>query len=224
MPLSCNVRRKQMPVLRTIKGSALKPAVIGLAAFTILLLVHQVAAASSLYLCRDARGKKFYSNMPETGRCVPYATRKLGSISFSGKWPGYSRDSYRNVRYNKQIDYWSKRYNIDPNLIKAIIRAESGFDRYAVSKRGAQGLMQLMPDTAREMRVSDPFNPEQNIAGGVRYLRKLLKMFDGNVVLSLAAYNAGPNQVIKAGGVPQITETRRYIKRVLSYYERYGKA
>lgn len=84
--------------------------------------------------------------------------------------------------------------------------------------------MQLMPDTAREMRVSDPFNPEQNIAGGVRYLRKLLKMFDGNVVLSLAAYNAGPNQVIKAGGVPQITETRRYIKRVLSYYERYDKA
>ena len=191
---------------------------------TALVLICQTALGSSLYLCRDARGKKYYSNMPESGRCVPYSTKKLGSISFSGKWPGYSGSSYKNVRYHKQIDYWGRRYNIDPNLIKAIIRAESGFDRYAVSKKGAQGLMQLMPATAREMRVSDPFNPGQNIAGGVRYLRKLLKMFNGNLVLSLAAYNAGPNQVKKAGGVPRFNETRRYIKRVLSYYDRYAKA
>ena len=191
---------------------------------TILVLIFQSASGSSLYLCRDARGKKFYSNMPEAGHCVSYSTKKLGTISLSGKWPGYSNNSYKNVRYHKQIDYWGKRYNIDPNLIKAIIRAESGFDRYAVSKKGAQGLMQLMPDTAREMRVSDPFNPEQNIAGGVRYLRKLLKMFDGNLVLSLAAYNAGPGQVIRAGGVPRISETRRYIQRVLNYYDRYAKA
>jgi soluble lytic murein transglycosylase-like protein len=191
---------------------------------TALLLICQSATGSSLYLCRDARGKKYYSNMPESGRCVSYSTKKLGFISLSGKWPAYSGTSYKNVRYHKQIDYWGRRYNIDPNLIKAIIRAESGFDRYAVSKKGAQGLMQLMPDTAREMRVSDPFNPEQNIAGGVRYLRKLLKMFNGNLVLSLAAYNAGPGQVKKAGGVPRINETRLYIKRVLSYYDRYAKA
>ena len=191
---------------------------------TTLLLICQSAMGSSLYLCRDARGKKYYSNMPESGRCVSYSTKKLGFISLSGTWPGYSGTSYKNVRYHKQIDYWGRRYNIDPNLIKAIIRAESGFDRYAVSKKGAQGLMQLMPDTAREMRVSDPFNPEQNIAGGVRYLRKLLKMFNGNLVLSLAAYNAGPTQVKKAGGVPRINETRLYIKRVLSYYDRYAKA
>ncbi len=162
--------------------------------------------------------------MPESGRCRSITMPKLGSMSLSGSWPGYSRTSYKNVRYHSHIDYWGKRYNIDPNLIKAIIRAESGFDPYAVSKRGAQGLMQLMPATAREMRVSDPFNPEQNIAGGVRYLRKLLKMFDGDLVLSLAAYNAGPNQVKRAGGVPRITETKQYIKRVLSYYDRYAKA
>ncbi len=182
------------------------------------------AAASSLYVCRDARGKKFYSNMPESGRCQSLATPKLGTITLSGGWPGYSGNSYKNVRYHSHIDYYGKRYNIDPNLIKAIIRAESGFDRYAVSEKGAKGLMQLMPATAREMRVSDPFNPEQNIAGGVRYLRKLLHMFNGDLVLSLAAYNAGPNQVKRAGGVPGISETKRYIKRVLSYYERYGKA
>jgi soluble lytic murein transglycosylase-like protein len=191
---------------------------------TSLVLIYQTAVGASLYLCRDARGKKFYSNMPESGDCVSYSTKKLGSISLSGKWPGYSGNSYKNVRYHKQIDYWGRRYNIDPNLIKAIIRAESGFDRYAVSKKGAQGLMQLMPDTAREMRVSDPFNPEQNIAGGVRYLRKLLKMFNGNLVLSLAAYNAGPTQVKKAGGVPRFSETRRYIERVLNYYDRYARA
>ncbi len=190
----------------------------------LVMLISQAAAASSLYVCRDERGKKFYSNMPESGRCQSMSTPKLGSMSLPGSWPGYSRTSYKNVRYHNHIDYWSKRYNIDPNLIKAIIRAESGFDRYAVSKKGAQGLMQLMPATAREMQVSDPFNPEQNIAGGVRYLRKLLKMFNGDVVLSLAAYNAGPGQVRRAGGVPGITETKRYIKRVLSYYERYAKA
>ena len=193
-------------------------------ATTSLILIFQSASASSLYLCRDARGKKYYSNMPESGRCVSYSTKKLGSISLSGKWPGYSSNSFKNVRYHRQIDYWGKRYNIDPNLIKAIIRAESGFDRYAVSQKGAQGLMQLMPDTAREMRVSDPFDPGQNIAGGVRYLRKLLKMFNGNLVLSLAAYNAGPGKVEKAGGVPRINETRRYIQRVLNYYDRYAKA
>ena len=193
-------------------------------ATTSLILIVQLASASSLYLCRDARGKKFYSNMPESGRCVSYSTKKLGSFSLSGKWPGYSSNSFKNVRYHRQIDYWGKRYNIDPNLIKAIIRAESGFDRYAVSKKGAQGLMQLMPDTAREMRVSDPFDPGQNIAGGVRYLRKLLKMFNGNLVLSLAAYNAGPGKVEKAGGVPRINETRRYIQRVLNYYDRYARA
>jgi len=190
----------------------------------VVLCLSFSAAASSLYVCRDARGKKFYSNMPESGRCQSMSTPKLGAISLSGGWPGYSRNSYKNVRYHSQIDYYGKRYNIDPNLIKAIIRAESGFDRYAVSKKGAQGLMQLMPATAKEMRVSDPFSPEQNIAGGVRYLRKMLKMFNGDLVLSLAAYNAGPGQVKRAGGVPRITETRQYIKRVLSYYERYGKA
>ena len=197
---------------------------VTLAALLALGFAWQSAAASSLYVCRDARGKKFYSNMPESGRCQALSTPKLGSISLSGSWPAYSRTSYRNVRYHDHIDYYGRRYNIDPNLIKAIIRAESGFDRYAVSEKGAQGLMQLMPATAREMRVADPFNPEQNIAGGVRYVRKLLKMFDGDLVLSLAAYNAGPSQVKKAGGVPGITETRRYIKRVLSYYERYAKA
>jgi soluble lytic murein transglycosylase-like protein len=183
----------------------------------------QRVSASSLYVCRDASGKQYYSNMVESGRCAPYATGRTGSFSVSG-WPAYTRSSGWKVRYHSHIDHYAKRYNIDPNLIKAIIKAESDFDRYAISSRGAQGLMQLMPGTAKDLKVVDPFNPEQNIDGGVRYLRSLLKMFNGNVVLSLAAYNAGPTTVMKSRGVPRITETRNYVKRVLSHYKRYGRA
>jgi hypothetical protein len=189
-----------------------------------LVLLMQSWAWSSMYVCTDERGKKYYSNMPESGRCAPLALSKGKTVSFAGRWPGYVQSSRSHARYDKQIHYYGKRYNVDPGLIKAIIHAESGFDRFAVSKKGAQGLMQLMPDTAREMNVSDPFNPEQNIAGGVRYFRSLLKMFNGDVVLSLAAYNAGPNQVKRAQGVPRISETINYIRRVLRYYDHYNNA
>jgi soluble lytic murein transglycosylase-like protein len=187
------------------------------------LLGAQGGSASSLYVCLDAAGKKYYSNMAESGRCTPYATGSAGWFSFSG-WPAYTSSSGWKVRYHSQIDHYAKRYNIDPNLIKAIIKTESDFDRYAVSSRGAQGLMQLMPSTARDLKVADPFNPEQNIDGGVRYLHSLLKMFKGNLVLSLAAYNAGPTTVIKSRGVPRITETKNYVRRVLGHYRRYGSA
>jgi hypothetical protein len=192
-------------------------------ALVLVMLMHSLAC-SSMYVCRDERGKKYYSNMPESGRCSPLTLSAGKTFSFSGTWPGYSNNSSSHVRYDRHIEYYGKRYRIDPDLIKAIIRAESGFNRYAVSKKGAQGLMQLMPDTAREMNVSDPFNPEQNIAGGVRYLRSLLKMFNGDLVLSLAAYNAGPTQVKRAQGIPQITETKNYIRRVLRFYQQYSNA
>ena len=196
----------------------------GIVVAIVCLLTLQGSAWASMYVCKDARGKKYYSNMPESGRCSPLVTKRTSSFSFSGTWPRYSKYSNGKVRYSSQIDYYGKRYNIDPDLIKAIIKAESGFDRYAVSSRGAQGLMQLMPATAKELKVFDPFNPEQNIDGGVRYLRSLLKMFNGNLVLSLAAYNAGPTLVRKTGGVPRINETRRYIKKVLAYYDQFNKA
>lgn len=208
----------------TSVNTSVNISIFGLIGAVLLTLCLQSPAWSSMYVCTDKRGKKYYSNMPESGRCAPLAIRKNKTFSFSGKWPGYARNSSARAKYDKQIDYYGKRYNVDPALIKAIIRAESGFDRYAVSKKGAQGLMQLMPGTAKEMKVSDPFNPDQNIAGGVRYFRSLLKMFNGNVVLSLAAYNAGPNQVKRSQGVPRITETRQYIKRVLQYYEQYNNA
>jgi soluble lytic murein transglycosylase-like protein len=112
----------------------------------------------------------------------------------------------------------AQRYDLPVNLIKSVIRAESNFQVNAVSQAGAQGLMQLMPATARELGVKNPFNIEENIDGGSRYLRKMLDSFGGDLKLALAAYNAGPEAVIKYGGkVPPFRETQQYVKRVLRF-------
>lgn len=113
------------------------------------------------------------------------------------------------------------RHEVDPALIKAIIMAESGYDPTAVSKRGAKGLMQLMPTTAQSLGVEDIFDPEHNIKAGVRYFKKLLNQFDGDVKLALAAYNAGSRKVRKYNGIPPFRATRIYIKKVFKYYELY---
>jgi soluble lytic murein transglycosylase-like protein len=120
--------------------------------------------------------------------------------------------------FSEAIEKAAKKYNIEPSLIKAIIKAESNFNPFATSKAGAQGLMQLMPQTAEALGVSNPFDPEQNIDGGVRYLRELLDDFNQNLILALAAYNAGPGKVREYKGVPPFRETQLYIKRVLQYY------
>jgi soluble lytic murein transglycosylase-like protein len=107
---------------------------------------------------------------------------------------------------------------MDPALVAAVARAESGFNPAAVSPAGAQGLMQLMPSTARGLGVTDPFDPAQNLDGGARYLRAQLDRF-GDPALALAAYNAGPGAVSRAGGIPPYAETQTYVQRVLGYYQ-----
>ena len=99
--------------------------------------------------------------------------------------------------------------------------AESGFDPKAVSKKGAQGLMQLMPETANELDVGDPYDPEENILGGTRYLSRLMERFNNDMELAIAAYNAGPEKVDKYNGVPPYEETKTFIKRVMGFYEQY---
>jgi soluble lytic murein transglycosylase-like protein len=123
--------------------------------------------------------------------------------------------------YEDLIKKAASKYNVDPALIKAVIKAESGFRADAVSHAGAQGLMQLMPKTAAGFGVSNAFDPAQNIDAGTHYLRGQLDRFDGDVSLALAAYNAGPGNVAKYGGVPPFRETQSYIKKVLSYYDSY---
>ncbi|MGQ9524910.1 MAG: lytic transglycosylase domain-containing protein [Armatimonadota bacterium] len=129
---------------------------------------------------------------------------------------GHSNES----PYDQAITEASRRYGVDELLVRAVIRAESNFNPRAVSRMGAVGLMQLMPGTARALGVSDPFDPEMNVDGGVRYLRQQLDRF-GDVALALAAYNAGPGAVERYGGVPPYPETQRYIQRVLSYLREY---
>lgn len=113
---------------------------------------------------------------------------------------------------------------VEESLIRAIIHAESAYQPDARSPKGAQGLMQLMPATAAELQVADPYDPAENIDGGTRYLSRLLAEFKGDLDLAAAAYNAGPTAVYKYGGVPPYDETREYVRRVKILYERYGKA
>jgi len=112
----------------------------------------------------------------------------------------------------------AQQYSMDPRLVQAIITVESNFDPYAVSRAGAQGLMQLMPDTAARYQVADPFDPKANIEGGLRYLRDLFRLFPGDIRHVLAAYNAGEGTVQQYGGIPPYPETQRYVERVLGLY------
>src|SRR6185312_14195980 len=112
-------------------------------------------------------------------------------------------------------------YQIPEELVRAVIKVESDYDPRAISRAGAQGLMQLMPETAQRMQVRDVMDPRENILGGVRYLRVLANMFNGNLQLTLAGYNAGENAVVKHGGIPPFDETEDYVVKVLAYYRRY---
>jgi soluble lytic murein transglycosylase-like protein len=117
------------------------------------------------------------------------------------------------------IEAASAKQGLDPSLVRAVVQAESGGDPSAVSPVGAEGLMQLMPETARDMGVTDPKDPAQNLAGGTRYLREMLDRFHGDLPQAIAAYNAGPHAVERHGGVPPYPETRHYVDRVLKLYQ-----
>ena len=122
------------------------------------------------------------------------------------------------VQIQNMVTNACAKYNIDPKLVMALIQQESGFNQNAISKAGAQGLMQLMPATAKSLGVTNAFNPQENIEGGVKYLKGLLDRFHGNKILALAAYNAGPNAVTKHNGIPPYKETQNYVRNILKNY------
>ncbi len=128
------------------------------------------------------------------------------------------------AEFEQLIMTCSEKYGVNPSLVKAVIHAESGYNPNAVSSKGAGGLMQLMPETARSLKVADRYNPKDNVEGGVKYLRFLLDTFRGDVSLAVAAYNAGLNKVAKYGGIPPYNETRTYVNRVLSYMKSYQES
>ena len=170
-------------------------------------------ASADIYKYIDENGVECYTDTPvdETADKI-YTVKSNVSI----KVP---QVEYEDVEdYHSIILAKAETYDIDPSLIKAVIETESNWNCMAISTKGAMGLMQLMPSTASDMNVRNPFNPEENIEGGTKYLKYLLERFKGDLTLALAAYNAGPNAVEKYGYVPPYSETRQYVSKVLSLY------
>lgn len=133
--------------------------------------------------------------------------------------PSYIRNqSFTPEQVDAAIEQAAARHNLDPNLVRAVIKVESNFNPNAVSRKGAMGLMQLMPSTARQLNVSNPFDPAQNVDAGVRHLKKLLANYGGDVKLTLAAYNAGEGAVARSAGIPHFAETRNYVRRITDLY------
>jgi len=137
-----------------------------------------------------------------------------GSRASAPATKAVGQSSAQTSDFDAYIEKYSRLYEVDPKIIKAVIKAESNYAPGAVSKKGASGLMQLMPETAKDMGVSNILDPEENIMGGVKYFSQLSKMYDGDLKKTLAAYNAGPARVPVSGSVPDISETKNYIGRV----------
>ena len=181
-----------------------------------MILGSPIMAAAQFYV-KYLNGVPYFTDTPRDSgfRKIPV---------FSGR---FTRVPYRlgtrrpPDRYHQTILAIAEKYDVDPALVLAVIKSESDFDPHAVSSKGALGLMLLMPGTAYEMGVSDVLDPRENIEGGIRYLKSLLGMFDGDLDRSIAAYNAGQDAVMKYGDIPPFEETQEYVRRVRHFYGLY---
>ena len=176
------------------------------------LLGAAETARADVYVYNDRNGVVTFTNVPTHAGFRRILIERKGSAGPAGALNG---------SYDTLIRTASGRYSIDADLVRAVIKAESDFNAVARSRKGAMGLMQLMPDTARLHNVIDAYNPEENVEAGVRHLRMLLDRYQGNLELSLAAYNAGSGAVEKHRGIPPFAETREYVRRVLRFYDSY---
>ena len=175
------------------------------------------SAFSDVYVYKDKEGVLSFTNVPAHSGYRRMIRESNGQIAVGGASTSVSLPT----SYDEVIRSASDRYNIDSELVRAVIKVESDFNSAARSNKGAMGLMQLMPDTARLHNVINALDPIDNIEGGVRHLKLLLNRYQGDVELSLAAYNAGIKAVEKYGGIPPYNETRDYVRRVLSFYQNY---
>lgn len=181
--------------------------------FVLLLTIGLASpAAAQIYSWRDADGKLVLSDQPRSdqGKMNTYAVSAATSVRATKPLTATAKSA----KYEASISEHSRRMGVSADLVRAVIQVESAFNPTAVSTKGAMGLMQLMPATALELGVSNPFEPDENIRGGVQYLKRLLVRYNDKVELALAAYNAGMGNVEKYGAVPPFKETQSYVKRI----------
>lgn len=179
--------------------------------FPFLFYSFFIACATTIYVYVDEDGIRHFTNIKPVNK--NYEVLIYGEEE--------KRVGKEQTLYDGLIWRLSSKEKIDPHLVKAIIKVESNFNPKAVSRKGAMGLMQLMPETIRLVNVKNPFDPEENIKGGISYLKRLFEVFEDNLELVLAAYNAGPSKVFEKGYIPSYKETEDYIKRVRAYYSIY---
>lgn len=170
----------------------------------------------------------YWSSTERRWKSVPHANVKAAQSAaaevdqYLGKTSSRQNSltgaGFSELEINAAIDKAASKHNVDPNLVRALVKVESNFNPNAVSRKGAMGLMQLMPQTARQLNLTNPFNPEQNVDAGVRHLKQLLESYGGDVRLSLAAYNAGSGAVARSAGIPRYAETRNYVRRITELY------
>jgi soluble lytic murein transglycosylase len=181
---------------------------------TALVLAPVLLGATTIYVYVDEDGVSHFTNVKPVGKKYDILLYGSDERSRGELLPDQSR-------FDELIWRFAGEQCVDPHLVKAIVKVESNFNPYAVSRKGAKGLMQIMPETQRLLGVRDPFDPLENLNAGIRYFRYLLDFFQANTELALAAYNAGPQRVLELGSVPAFEETREYVKRVISYYRRF---
>jgi soluble lytic murein transglycosylase-like protein len=189
---------------------------------TTLLAASSIAASAKIYTYMDAQGLRHYTDVPDNNR---YRLLVLSSQDRTASGDRYdSQLLSRASQYDSIIEHAAIAAAVEPNLLRAVIVVESGFNSHAVSKRGAVGLMQLMPATASRFGVLDPYDARQNVHAGARYLKFLMDRFGHDIRLALAAYNAGEDAVVRNGGqIPPFSETMAYVPRVLKIYKMLGE-
>jgi len=173
------------------------------------VLLFSFPARADIFTYIDGDGVIHFTNVPTAGNCRVFIKENRGDLR---------RYSVPDL-YDHFISAAAENHGVSFSLLKAVIKAESNFDSNAVSPKGAVGLMQIMPENFQLLKVSDPYDPWENIMGGAEYLRYLLDTFDGELSLALAAYNAGPTRVQSCKGIPPIRETEEYVQRVMKYYQ-----
>lgn len=185
-----------------------------MAVFVALTLFVIPSLSAEIYVYRDSQGVLHFTNVPTSAKYTSYM-KESGADPLS---------VFSDASYDHMIADAARKNEVSFHLLKAMIHVESYFNPYAISKKGALGLMQIMPENLESLNVAHPFDPRENIMGGASYLKNMIKRFNGKLELALAAYNAGPTAVEKYSAIPPYRETQEYVQKVLELYERYKNA